>query len=327
MNTAIRHLQYHSRGGIRIRRSAAAAEYSTSIDKLARNLDSQRGVLLASSFEYPGRYTRWDLGFVNPPLEVSGQGRNMTITALNRRGKVLLPEVRRALRHHHAVETCVQDAEKIALTVCAAGEGFSEEQRSTRPSVFSILRGLVSHFYSDQDAYLGLYGAFGYDLTFQFEDIDRVQARGSDHRDLVLYLPDEIIVADHRSEVAVCYRYEFDCRGEDDRFTETTGGFGRSGTSEPYVSASEAPVVCDHQPGEYAATVNRAIDCFRRGDLFEAVPGQVFLRAVSSPAFDCLRSPQREQSGTLWCIDQPGQTGVSGWRVTGNVRAGGRQAD
>lgn len=34
--------------------------------------------------------------------------------------------------------------------------------------------------------------------------------------------------------------------------------------------------VCDHAPGEFAAKVKLAHDYFRRGDLFEVVPGQVF---------------------------------------------------
>ena len=38
----------------------------------------------------------------------------------------------------------------------------------------------------------------------------------------------------------------------------------------------------DHQPGEYAALVEKAKDYFARGDLFEVVPGQMFVE--SSPA-------------------------------------------
>ena len=43
---------------------------------------------------------------------------------------------------------------------------------------------------------LGLYGAFGYDLTFQFETVALTQRRDATQRDLVLYLPDEIMVID-----------------------------------------------------------------------------------------------------------------------------------
>lgn len=48
-------------------------------------LDSRRGVLLTSSYEFPGRYARWTLGFADPPIEVSGKGREFTVRALNER--------------------------------------------------------------------------------------------------------------------------------------------------------------------------------------------------------------------------------------------------
>ena len=48
-------------------------------------LDSRRGVLLTSSYEFPGRYARWTLGFVDPPLEVTGKGREFKVRALNER--------------------------------------------------------------------------------------------------------------------------------------------------------------------------------------------------------------------------------------------------
>jgi anthranilate synthase len=50
----------------------------------------------------------------------------------------------------------------------------------------------------------------------------------------------------------------------------------RDGTEEHYSSANSVERDCDHAPGEYAATVRTAIEAFRRGDLFEVVPGQTF---------------------------------------------------
>ena len=46
-------------------------------------------------------------------------------------------------------------------------------------------------FASPDDEHLGLYGAFGYDLVFQFEPMSSARAP-DDQRDLVLYLPDEL---------------------------------------------------------------------------------------------------------------------------------------
>ena len=89
------------------------------------------------------------------------------------------------------------------------GEGtFTEEERSRRPTVFSVLREITAAF-GCADPHLGLYGAFGYDLAFQFEPVRLAIERPADQRDLVLHLPDEIWVVDLRREEAIRYSYEF----------------------------------------------------------------------------------------------------------------------
>ncbi len=59
-------------------------EIQTLIDQLTQ----QRGVILTSSYEFPGRYSRWTLGFKDPPLVLEGHDRKFEIKALNDRGKV-----------------------------------------------------------------------------------------------------------------------------------------------------------------------------------------------------------------------------------------------
>ncbi len=277
--------QYRCASGIQVRRSVAQLDYAGAIDQLASSLDDSPGVLLASSFEFPGRYTRWDIGFVNPPLKIVGRSDELIISALNVRGEILLPEIYRAIQHCKAVEELSVEKFELIIKVAKSDEQFNEEQRSRKPSLFSILRELISCFSNQSDSYLGLYGAFAYDLTFQFEDVERFQSRDDSDRDLVLYLPDQIIVADHRVEKTYCYSYEFVCRAWDsEKFSETTGGFRRSGKVEPYIAADTCRQSCDHQEGEYADQVRRAKEYFRRGDLFEVVPGQTFFEP-------CLDSP------------------------------------
>ena len=97
--------------------------------------------------------------------------------------------------------------------VVPEGEGaFTEEERSRQPTVFSVLREIVAAL-GCADPHLGLYGAFGYDLAFQFEPVRLRLDRPRDQRDLVLHLPDEIYVLDRRREEAVVYRYEFAAGG------------------------------------------------------------------------------------------------------------------
>ena len=83
-------ITYTTPGGIGIRREALTANYADGASPLISALDSRRGVLLSSSFEYPGRYTRWDIGFVDPPVEITAKDRSMRIRALNDRGRVLV---------------------------------------------------------------------------------------------------------------------------------------------------------------------------------------------------------------------------------------------
>ena len=88
---------YRTNGGILIRREISSRDYRPADRALADALDTRRGVLFSSSFEFPGRYTRWDMGFVDPPLVFTARGRRFLIEALNRRGLVLLNPIAEAL--------------------------------------------------------------------------------------------------------------------------------------------------------------------------------------------------------------------------------------
>src|ERR1700746_3525346 len=86
----MQHKSYTTEGGITIDRQIAVGAYSPADTTLAEALDGKRGVLFSSSFEFPGRYTRWDMGFVDPPLVFSARGRRFSIEALNERGRILI---------------------------------------------------------------------------------------------------------------------------------------------------------------------------------------------------------------------------------------------
>ena len=83
--------RYTTRRGIHVHRTVEAIPVKDAIEPVIDALDSRRGILLASSYEYPGRYTRWDMGFVDPPLVLVARGRGLRVETLNARGAVLLP--------------------------------------------------------------------------------------------------------------------------------------------------------------------------------------------------------------------------------------------
>ena len=147
--------------------------------------------------------------------------------------------------------------------------------------MFSALREIAAAF-GCADPHLGLYGAFGYDLAFQFEPVRLRRERPAGQRDLVLHLPDEIWVLDRKREEAVRYAYEFEVDGA------STAGLERltAGTGPQHDPRSVRPkdLPPPPEPGSYARVVEEARERFARGDLFEVVPSHVFHGRCASPA-------------------------------------------
>jgi len=289
---------YLTKGGIKVRREVEPLPYAGHPAELAARLDRQRGVLLSSSFEFPGRYKRWDIGFSDPPIAISARGRSFTIESLNPRGEIMLRAIGAALKGTDAIDRLSISVKRIEGEVSAANERFPEELRSRQPSLFSVLRSLLSLFGSDADPHLGLYGAFGYDLVFQFEPMDLKLPRAEDQRDLVLYLPDEIHIVDHARQRAEILRYDFVIGGQ------STENSPRKTPASPYRSAPEGKPVKTVDPvcGQYAGMVERAQKAFARGDLFEVVLGQMFSRPchhTPSQIFNRLRQSNPAPYGAL----------------------------
>jgi anthranilate synthase len=280
--------RYITRGGVCVSRSTVKIPIDTAIENILSSLDSRRGALLASSYEYPGRYKRWAIGFVNPPLELTSRDRNFTIKAHNERGKLLLPYLAARLSVNKHIQSIVLESDSLVGCVMPATPSFSEEERSKQASIFSVIRDLQKAFYSNEDERLGLYGAFGYDLVFQFETIQQSRQRPDDQRDLVLYLPDEIIVVDYYLQRADCYLYDFETEYGDTSGLPRIGEFiDYKGDRTPPSSSSEMP------PGDYEKLVETAKDYFRRGDLFEVVPSQNFFQACHESPTQLFRTLQQ----------------------------------
>ncbi|WP_054311431.1 anthranilate synthase [Mesorhizobium sp. 1M-11] len=266
-------------GGIAITRQRHDTPYQGAIESYLDGLNARRGAVFSSNYEYPGRYTRWDTAIIDPPLVISSRGRAMKIEALNARGEALLPTVNNALADLAEIAITESTKALTRIEVAKPGRVFTEEERSRMPSVFTVLRAVTALFKSPEDSNLGLYGAFGYDLAFQFDPVDLKLERKESQRDLVLFLPDEILVVDHYSAKAWTDRYDYAGNGF------STEGLPREPVTEPFKPADRIPPRGDHEPGEYAKLVRRAMDSFKRGDLFEVVPGQMFYeRCETAPS-------------------------------------------
>jgi anthranilate synthase len=268
-------------GGVRVTRTAAPFE-PVELDRIAALVDERRGGVMSSGMEYPGRYSRWVMAYADPCAEIIATGRRVTARALNDRGRVLLPVIRSAMARAGEL------ADSDTVVIPEPDREFTEEERSRRPTVFSALREITTAF-GCEDPHLGLYGAFGYDLAFQFEPVRLRRERPAGQRDLVLHLPDEIWILDRRREEAVRFTYEFEVDGRStaglERLTARTGG-----QHEPR-SVLPKDLPPQPEPGSYARVVEEARERFACGDLFEVVPSHTFHGRCASPAafYDLLR--------------------------------------
>ncbi len=294
----VQRTEFVTAGGVHVTRTAEPFSPDV-LAGLTRSVDERRGGVLSSGMEYPGRYSRWHLAYVDPCAEIVARGRRIAVRALNPRGEVLLPVLGEALLRagqplsDPSSSARAPGAREIEVVVPEPSGLVAEEDRSRRPTVFTALREVIAAFAGD-DPHLGLYGAFGYDLAFQFEPVRLRRVRPGHQRDLVLHLPDELYALDRKRESAMVYRYEFAVGGT------STEGLARETAPAPVrVSGHASGSVAEKndrgpgpdgtfrarpEPGAFAEVVRQAKERFARGDLFEVVPSHVFRARCDSPA-------------------------------------------
>jgi len=263
-------VQYKTDGGVVIQCTRHPLPYRNALAAVEEQIDFHKGALFCSGYEYPGRYSRWDIGFVKPPIEIIGNGRHFLVRALNQRGKKLIGAIDFCLRKHPHVASLHREEDRLEGSIIPMPGFFEEEERSKQPGLFSILRSLRSFFGSQEDRILGLFGSFGYDLVFQFEPVQLKHHRPGGYADAWLFLPDQFYVVDHRRETAEKRDYDF-------LFQEvTTEGLPREGRAIPCTTQPFEGMKGDHQPGEYASKVESIRKGAMKGDFFEVVLSQAF---------------------------------------------------
>jgi anthranilate synthase len=283
----MREVRYQTPHGIAVSRTTSRLPYRQGLSRFLRQLDTTRGIYLSSGYEYPGRYSRWDIVSVRPPLELIAFQREVTFRPLNDRGVAINRMLARVLADHPHWDRFGEENGELRGTLKPMPKLFPEEERSKQPSVFSILRALTREFRNENDDKLAFVGAFGYDLLFQFEPIPlRLPREG--RKDLQLFLCDDIIYMDRKREVIERFAYEFERDGV------STRGLKRTGERIPKAARrAPGPITSDHTPEEYMANVETCREGMRRGDYYEVVLAQTFRTTYKGKASDLFQKMQR----------------------------------
>ena len=270
----MRKFRFSTPSGIEVTRSISKVPYKKGLRSMLEQLDQYRGFYLSSGYEYPGRYSRWDIASVCPPLEIVSRERRVEFRPLNARGQALLDILLPVIEPHPHWESVGFEHGALVGTLKPLPALFPEEQRSKQPSVFSILRALIDEFRAGGDSRLPLVGAFGYDLLFRFDPI-RTRLERNKQKDLHLFFCDDIYYMDRKKEQIERYQYDFD-RAEFSTLALAGGGDLVPAPAAAPEGAETAPIESDHTPEEYMAMVETVREGMRRGEYYEVVLRQTF---------------------------------------------------
>jgi anthranilate synthase len=314
-------LRYTTKSGIEVTRSSSRLPYRRGLNHLLSELDRHRGVYLSSGYEYPERYSRWDVAALCPPLEIVGRGRRVEFRPLNERGQVLARLFHSLLASHPHWDSFGFEEGLLAGHLKPLPALFAEEERSKQPSAFSILRALVQEFGNPKDGRLVLAGAFGYDLLLQFDPIRLRMPRG-EQKDLHLFFCDDIHFMDRKREVIERYQYDFALGAE------STAGLPRD-AQELQIPAAAAPldIVSDHTPAEYMEKVERVRAGMKQGDYYEVVLRQSFSSGFSRSPGQLFQRIQRLSPSPYQFLLQFGDEQLVGASPEMFIRVEGRRVE
>ena len=315
-------LTYVTRGGVTVRRFRRDADYRTAISDYTALLDSQPGVILSSNYEYPGRYTRWDTAIVDPPLVISSHQRaHDDRGAITERGKPLLAMIEKALtgaRPHRRRRA-------RGAGVHRGDDRRSRRSRSRRKSARARRR--CSRCCAPSSI-------CSTPPTRRSRPLRRLRLRPRlpvrpgraeaaarpAQRDLVLFLPDEILVVDHHAAKAWLDRYEFDRRRADHR------GLPR----DTRRSRSQAPTRSRRAATTRPANMPRLVEA-RQGQVSRAATCSRSCRArcstsAAKASVGDLAAAEGDQPVALFLLHQSRRQRIPDRRLAGDVRARQRPA-
>jgi anthranilate synthase len=315
-------LRYSTPRGITVTRSASRLPFSGGLDHILKQLDTRRGIYLSSGYEYPERYSRWDIASVAPPIEIIARGRKVEIRALNHRGRVLLDLIAPLFDNHSHVDALSRTPDVLSMDLKPLAEVFPEEERSKQPSPFSILRELVQEFCNPEDSRLGLVGAFGYDLLLQFDPI-RLRLPRHLQKDIHLFLCDDIYFMDRKKETIERYRYDFSSDGL------TTAGLPRTAArvKAPSNAGVRSEIASDHEPHEYMQKVESVREGMRQGNYYEVVLRQTFSAPFTESPSELFQRIQKASPSPYEFILQMGDEQLVGASPEMFVRVEGDQVE
>ena len=265
-------LSYTTPHGITVTRLASARPYQKGLKHLLRKLDRYRGFYLSSGYEYPERYSRWDVASICPPIEIVAAGREIEFRPLNKRGEVLNRILQPLLEQHPHWETFALEGSVLHGVLKPLPDLFPEEERSKQPSAFSILRAVIGEFAKRPRHATGAGGRVRLRPAVSIRS-DRAEAPARRAQGSAA-LPVRRHLLHGSQEGAASSASVTISRSA----ISPRPGSARTGAPirRPAATSRSDEITSDHRPEEYMAKVEAVREGMRQGDYYEVVLRQTF---------------------------------------------------
>lgn len=208
--------------------------------------------------------SRLSLVGIDPVLELKGKVDTCEIHLLQERGRVYFEFIANNFSdftHRISDEELLLNIPKIAF------EG-PENERFKRQNITQIIREMLLHFKTDDDNYLGLYGALSYYFVYLFEEIER--SKISETPDFHLFLFDTIVFfshLDHKSSIYCMRDTEEQAQADALKIRE----LALNGKPKEIERPSIGQVNSEPSNDEFMDQVRQAKELCEKGELMELV--------------------------------------------------------
>ena len=234
---------------------------------------------LLESRDVSNIYGRLSLLGVDPVIEIIAKNDQVSVTALNERGRKYLVQFSKS--DFGVCDELDISEDFVKAVIKKDASELEESERTKRKNVTEMIRIVLNKFKQNEKSLIGLYGAFSYDFVRQFEDLPEI-LEDEGVADFRLCLYDNFVFFDHLREKAEIATYRFDKLEAHKAALDLEHALNFESKQREYkVSNAEFDLSKD----KYSDLVNTAKDLAKRGELFEVVFSNTLRADFNGDAF------------------------------------------
>lgn len=255
-------------------------------------------------------------------LRLEARGDTATLTPLTPTGHIVLPHIAQQLEASASTLEILESGVLRATFPEVPHAESSEDARLKAPSTLDALRAMIAHWQLVQaPAHTSVLaaGALAYDLVERFEALPPSASDPLGFPDLLFYLPEELVVINHRTHTTRITTLVFGGGSTDAAYHDAVARLEtlaeaveacpeRALVPDERVASAARPKGVDTSDQDFAALVSDLKEHIVAGDVFQIVPSRTFSAPCPDPLAAYARLRSLNPSPYMFFIASPEHT-------------------